>query len=789
MPDSGRHKTLKGRVAVMSLLRNKQVRWLSIGLAVVLVAVVAVRLLLPAEKIRDLALDQARAALGRDVTVGSVSVSLRGGLGVRLADFAIANPAGFDGPGLLSTRALDLKLALKPLFRREIRVDRLVVDQPEVHLVRRADGSNNFTFAAAGRQAEDAAQPDAGESSAPAGLSIARLNLRHGSVSFTDEGAAAPALQGMRVSGLGLSMSLADRDPGHYDISGLLAADGITLTGPENVPELSGQVDFDLSWAVDTATLDLQRAAVSVLGLPVGCTGRITVAEGLPHGALELRAAEVALTDLAVLLPAELAGKLKGGADRGRLSAVVNLDLTGRPDAPLNFAGTTTVSEADLALLQPFLPPDQAGQLAGHGELTVAFAGKPGDPVAVDYHGTAAVHGVSYTGSGLVDDLLDFESTVAFTPEQVSVQSSRAVFGAGTFELKGTLQDPWPYFLPPDLQQDTAMKTPSLTFELHAARLDVDRWLPAASPTGGNSKTGTTTERRIPDDLEFPALTCEGTFTADTLLYMQVPLTAVRGRVSVQDRVLSINDVKGQVYNGTVGGQVAVDLNNLQDPSYEGSYEARNIEIDNFATRFAGLAGVVFGGASLSGQFATNGLDPATIRDHLTLQSDAELADGRVVTAGSTYQALNKLAARAGRSIDQEQRLRDLATHISVSDGRVHLNALKTRLGQLGDVSLDGYYGFNGDLAYTGAVLLTEAQTDDLFSGGLLGELGNLLGGRRPKRLEIPLAVTGTRAKPQVKLELDAVAHDLQKLVVQEQGDKLEDDAKRKLGDLLKKWR
>ena len=40
-----------------------------------------------------------------------------------------------------------------------------------------------------------------------------------------------------------------------------------------------------------------------------------------------------------------------------------------------------------------------------------------------------------------------------------------------------------------------------------------------------------------------------------------------------------------------------------------------------------------------------------------------------------------------------------------------------------------------------------------------------------------------------MKIELDGVVDELQKLVVKEQGQKLEDEAKQKVGDLLKKWK
>ncbi|MDX2475044.1 MAG: AsmA family protein, partial [Candidatus Krumholzibacteria bacterium] len=175
----------------MSWTRRKPVRILGIVLAILLLSVVAVQIFLPTEKIRDLALEQAREKLGREVSVGEVAVSLRGGIGVRLSDFVIHNPDGFGGENLMSTKALDLKLELGPLLKGEVRVHRLVVDTPVVNLMRRADGSDNFTFETVAEPATSA-PPTAGEpAAAPPPISIASLTLKDGRMAFSDASAEA----------------------------------------------------------------------------------------------------------------------------------------------------------------------------------------------------------------------------------------------------------------------------------------------------------------------------------------------------------------------------------------------------------------------------------------------------------------------------------------------------------------------------------------------------------------------------------------------------------------------
>lgn len=780
----------------MNFLRRRSVRVLAVLLGIVALAVLAVTIFLPAEKIRDLALEQARAKLGREVAVGDVAVSLRGGLGVRLADFVIENPDGFGGDPFLTTAGLDLKLAIRPLLKGEVRVHRLVIDGPRLNLVKRADGTDNFTFeAAAGDSPGTGAPGKAGETAAPPPLSVASLTLQDGGLVFTDETAPAGAMKEFRLENLTAGLTLADPAPGRFQMTGRATSERIVVTGPPNVPELDAAVDFDVTWDQAGSKLTIAKADAEVLDLPLNVTGDVTMAEAGPVGTLAVAVPEQPVVGFRAFLPPELAPKLEGDDKSGTVAGAFDVVLTGDPAAAWKTDGTLKARDVDLALAQPFMPPDQTGTLAGRGDLEVAIAADAADPEAADWRGNATVRGVSFTGAGWVDELQDLDATLAFAPDVFTIEKCRAVFASATVDLTGSLRDPFPYFLPPEMQEGKEVKTPHLAFELASRKLDVDRLIPAASPTGPepglNERVSSAPPRRaVPAGVEFPAITGAGTFRADTLLYMQVPVTDVTGRVTIADRRIAVSEVEGRAYQGTLGGKLDIDLNVLNLPEYKGEFAARDIEIDNFATRFAGLAGVVFGGANLSGAFETRGLDPDVIRNSLTLDANALLQEGKVVTSGKTYEALNSLAAKAGGSFDQEQALRDLATHIKVEDGRVGLNDLTTRLGQFADVSLGGWYGFDGKLEYRGSLLLTEAQTSAVFNqSGAMAELAKLLGSQKPTRLELPMSVGGTRADPKVKIDIGAVLGDLQKAAVKEQGGKLEDEAKEKLGDLLKKWR
>jgi len=87
------------------------------------------------------ALNAARHALGSEVTVSDVRVSLF--TGATLERVAIANPPGFSGD-LLSADALVVRYRLLPLLRRRLEMEQLSLERPVLRLARDDRGEWNY---------------------------------------------------------------------------------------------------------------------------------------------------------------------------------------------------------------------------------------------------------------------------------------------------------------------------------------------------------------------------------------------------------------------------------------------------------------------------------------------------------------------------------------------------------------------------------------------------------------------------------------------------------------------
>ena len=138
----------------------------------------------------------ASAALGREITAEDVGIHLGLGVGVALHGVRVAaDPALRSADPLVTADRVEMRVRLLPLVRREVVVDRILVDAPTMDVVRdRAGRLNIGTFGprhgaeAAGDAPAGGAPPAPAESAAarPA-FQVAMLRVRGGTLRFRDE--------------------------------------------------------------------------------------------------------------------------------------------------------------------------------------------------------------------------------------------------------------------------------------------------------------------------------------------------------------------------------------------------------------------------------------------------------------------------------------------------------------------------------------------------------------------------------------------------------------------------
>ncbi len=155
--------------------------WLKvIGIVVVVFVVVLVALpfLVNVNSFRPKIESEASSALGRQVKLGNLSLSLFSGT-VEADDIAIADDPAFSKSPFVTAHTLKIGIELMPLiFSKQIHVTELLLEEPEISLLKDAKGTWNFSsLGGTAKKKPEESKP--GESSTQ-NLSVAKLNVIDG---------------------------------------------------------------------------------------------------------------------------------------------------------------------------------------------------------------------------------------------------------------------------------------------------------------------------------------------------------------------------------------------------------------------------------------------------------------------------------------------------------------------------------------------------------------------------------------------------------------------------------
>jgi AsmA protein len=184
---------------------SRTLKIIGIVIVVLILLVVIAPFLIPVNHFRPEIEQQASAALGRKVEVGNLSLSLfSGSLGAD--NLAIADDPKFSSAPFLTAKSLKVGVEMMPLIMsKTLNVTDVVIDSPQVSLIRNAAGDWNYSTLGASPQkaqaqtapaaapatpAAPAAKSAAPPSGAPPAFTVQKLELKNGQITVSSVGSA-----------------------------------------------------------------------------------------------------------------------------------------------------------------------------------------------------------------------------------------------------------------------------------------------------------------------------------------------------------------------------------------------------------------------------------------------------------------------------------------------------------------------------------------------------------------------------------------------------------------------
>ena len=123
----------------------KALKIIGIVVAVLLLVVIALPFLINVNSFRPKLESALTEALGREVKVGNLSLSILSG-SVSAEDLSIADDPAFSKDPFIRAKSLKVGVEVMPLiFSKALHVTDITLDQPEIALLRDASGKWNFS--------------------------------------------------------------------------------------------------------------------------------------------------------------------------------------------------------------------------------------------------------------------------------------------------------------------------------------------------------------------------------------------------------------------------------------------------------------------------------------------------------------------------------------------------------------------------------------------------------------------------------------------------------------------
>jgi AsmA protein len=160
---------------------NPKLRIVVIVVVAFIVLLILIPFLIPVDKFRPTIEEKASQALGRQVQLGKLSLSLIGG-SLSAESISIGDDPKFSPSPFLTAKSLKVGVELIPLiFSKTLNVTGITIESPEVTLLHNPTGQWNYSTLG-GAAAKSAQAPAASSTAPPADLSVQKFTLKDGRI-------------------------------------------------------------------------------------------------------------------------------------------------------------------------------------------------------------------------------------------------------------------------------------------------------------------------------------------------------------------------------------------------------------------------------------------------------------------------------------------------------------------------------------------------------------------------------------------------------------------------------
>lgn len=253
---------------------------------VIIVLVVAARFLITPERVRDTVVPLAEKNLNRSVAIGDIDISLFSGVVIRDVRIGMQD----TDQDFVAADEMVLRYRFWPLLKKQVVVDEIRLEKPQIRVVRNKDGTFNFSDLLTGppsseQKEESAAPASEGKQGNGINLLVSRLQVNDGTVFFTDHGAGTDGFE-YEISGFNASAKDISQDQSFpFEMAARLGQAPLSAKGTVNAANAQIQTNVKLDGfnIVDFAPYLENQARAAIEGLRPVVSGTIDLSSQKIH--------------------------------------------------------------------------------------------------------------------------------------------------------------------------------------------------------------------------------------------------------------------------------------------------------------------------------------------------------------------------------------------------------------------------------------------------------------------------------------------------------------------------
>lgn len=765
---------------------------------------------------------------------------------VGIEKLVIINKAPFEGDTLVSLGELNLKMSIKELFKGKdepLNIEGITSENGLINIIFNKDGVGNFDIALKDKKNEDKKD----DKSSPLSLKIQNYKIENFTFRYIDQGSKIKmVIDSLNHEGTG------DFTNSVLDLNTKTTANvSLDMDKVNYMKNIKLTLDAILGIDLEKSKYTFKENKALINQLPLEFDGFIQMAEKAQIYDLKFKTPTSSFTNFLGLIPAAYASSLDGVKTTGDFTVVgfakgeltdttvpkfniaiasnnasfqypnlpksvqnividtkiinetgilndtyVNLDkLSFRIDqdvfsAKANIKNITVNPIVDAALkgtinlanLSKAYPIKMDKPLAGilKADVTTNF-----DMASVEKSqyqniknaGTMSLSGFKYTDENNKSMNIS-TALVEFNPSKINLKQFDATTGKSDISINGVLENFYGFmFKKQELRGN---------FNMSSNQLAVDDFMTSGEP----AKEETKTPAKPAEAMKIPAfLNCTLNAKATTVLYDNLKLKDVSGKLIIKDEKAQLENFKTSIFGGTIGLTGAVSTKS-KVPTFDMNLGFNQVDIAQTFTqldmmkKIAPIAGIING--KLNSTIKLNGnLDAKELTPDLkSLSGDllGQLLSTTVNSKNSTV--LNSLTSNIKFLDANKLNLNDLKMALTFDDGKVNVKPFDIKYQDI-KITVGGTHGFDQNMNYN-LKLDVPAKYLGTEANALIAKLSPS-DAAKLDNIPITAMLTGNFSNPKISTDMKTAVTNLTTQLVNQQKEKLTQKGTSALTDLINK--